>query len=152
MSLDVSGIYAQVVSHAKRLGVFQHVLTHEPKGAPPSGLTCCIWLKSLETVGEVSGLASTSVRLELSLRLYENFKAQPEDEIDKRLLDATSKLMDAYNGDFQLGDEAMEIDIFGAYGDKLASQGGYIELGGSMYRVVEITLPIIIPDVYQQVP
>lgn len=152
MSLAVSDIYAGVVSHAKRLGIFNQVLTHEPKSAPGSGLTCSIWLNSLEPVAEVSGLAVSSLRLELSIRIYENFKAQPEDEIDKRLLDATSKLMDSYTGDFQLGGTVMDIDLLGAHGEPLRAEGGYLNQDGVLYRVVVMILPIIIADVYTQAP
>lgn len=152
MSLAVSDIYAGVVSHARRLGVFNKVLTHEPKAAPGNGLTCSIWLNSLEPVATVSGLAVTSLRLELSIRIYENFKAQPEDEIDKRLLNATSKLMDAYTGDFQLSGTVMDIDLLGAHGEPLRAEGGYLNQDGVLYRVVVMTLPIIIADVYTQVP
>jgi hypothetical protein len=150
MSLAVSEIYAQVVSHAKRLGIFNQVLTHEPKAAPGDGLTCSIWLASLNPIAEVSGLAATSLRLELSIRIYENFKSQPEDEIDKRLLDATSKLMEAYTGDFQLGGTVMDVDLLGAHGDPLGAEGGYLSQDSSLFRVVVMTLPIIISDVYTQ--
>lgn len=150
MSLAVSDIYAQVVSHAKRLGVFNQVLTHEPKGAPGDGITCAIWLGSLEPIPLVSGLAVTSLRLELSIRIYENFKSQPEDEIDKRLLDATSKLMEAYTGDFQLGGTVMDVDLLGAHGTPLEALGGYLLQDSTQYRVVVMTLPIIIADVYTQ--
>lgn len=152
MSLAVSTIYAGVVSHIKRLGVFDQVLTHEPKSAPGSGLTCSVWLNTLEPVAEVSGLAVTSLRLELSIRIYENFKAQPEDEIDKRLLDAASQLMDAYTGDFTLDGDVMDIDLLGAHGEALRAEGGYLSQDGNLYRVVVMTLPIIIADVYTQVP
>jgi hypothetical protein len=152
MSLAVSDIYAGVVSHARRLGVFNQVLTHEPKAAPPSGLTCSIWLNSLEPIAEVSGLAVTSLRLELSIRIYENFKAQPEDDIDKRLLDAASKLMESYTEDFTLDGDVMDIDLLGAHGEPLRAEGGYLNQSGDLYRVVVMTLPIIIADVYTQVP
>ncbi len=148
--MDVGGIYAQVVSHAKRLGVFERVLTHEPKAAPGHGLTCSIWLSSLEPVSLASGLAVTSLRLELSVRVYENFLAEPPDEIDKRLLNATAKLMASYSGDFELGGEAMEIDLLGTYGNGLRAEGGYLDQDKKIYRVVVITLPIIIADVLTQ--
>jgi hypothetical protein len=150
MTLDVSGVYAQVVSHAKRLGIFNQVLTHEPKSAPGNGLTCSIWLSSLEPVARVSGLAATSVRMELSIRIYENFKSQPDDDIDPRLLDAVAKLMEAYTGDFELGSAAMAVDLLGAHGTGLRGEGGYLQQDNSLYRVVVITLPIVIADVFTQ--
>jgi hypothetical protein len=112
--------------------------------------TVSIWLASLNPIAEVSGLAATSLRLELSIRIYENFKSQPEDEIDKRLLDATSKLMEAYTGDFQLGGTVMDVDLLGAHGDPLGAEGGYLSQDSSLFRVVVMTLPIIISDVYTQ--
>lgn len=150
MSIDVATIYAEMVSHARSLGVFTQVLTHEPKSAPGNGLTCVFWLDSVEPVQEVTGLIATSARVAISARIYENFKSQPEDDIDKRLLDATSKLMDAYTGDFQLGGSVMEVDLLGAYGDGLSAKGGYLAQDNSLYRVVNLTIPLIIIDVWAQ--
>lgn len=155
MSLAVSDIYAGVVSHARRLGVFNKVLTHEPKAAPGNGLTCSIWLNSLEPVATVSGLAVTSLRLELSVRIYENFKAQPEDNIDPRILDAAAKLMASYTSDLRLtttspSSNEAEIDLLGTYGDALRCEGAYLDVSGSLYRAVLITLPIVIYDVFTQ--
>lgn len=150
MVLDVSGIFAQTMSHAKRLGIFNQVLSHEPKSGPAQGITCCLWATSYRSLGEVSGLASTSMRLQLNGRIYINFKAQPEDEIDKRLLDATSKFIESFNGDIQLGGEAMEVDLFGSYGDPLSARWGYVEIDRINYRIADLTIPFVIADIYTQ--
>lgn len=155
MTLDVSDIYAQVVSHSKRLGVFQTVLTHEPKSAPPNGLTCVFWLNTMDPIPEASGLAVTSLRLELSVRIYENFKVQPEDQIDARILDAAAKLMESYTGDFRLttttpSSNEAEIDLLGSYGDAMKFEGAYLDIDGNLYRAVLISLPIVIYDVFTQ--
>ncbi|WML79183.1 hypothetical protein [Streptomyces sp. VNUA74] len=150
MTLDVSEIYAQVLSHAKRLGLFQRVLTHEPKSAPVGGLTCAIWASSYKPVDAVSGLDSTSMRLELLGRIYAEGKAQPEDAIDPRVLDATSKLIDSFTGDIQLGGVSpLGIDLLGAYGDSLSARWGFIWIDDKQYRVADLVIPLIIPDIYE---
>ncbi|MFD9398339.1 hypothetical protein ACFWA4_05900 [Streptomyces sp. NPDC060011] len=150
MTLDVSGIYAQTLSHAKRLGLFQRVLSHEPRSAPGSGLTCCIWAASYSPVDRLSGLDTTSMRLELGARIYINFKAQPEDDIDKKILDATSKFIDSFTGDIQLGGHVMEVDLLGAYGNALGARWGYLEIDKTLYRVADLVVPLIISDIYTQ--
>ncbi|MFB6548676.1 hypothetical protein [Streptomyces sp. NPDC056405] len=150
MTLDVSEIYAQVLSHAKRLGLFQRVLAHEPKSAPVGGVTCAIWASSYKPVDEVSGLDTTSMRLELTGRIYVEFKAQPEDAIDPRILDATSKLISSFTGDIQLGGAtSMGIDLLGAHGDGLEARWGFIKIDEKQYRVADLVIPLIIPDIYE---
>jgi hypothetical protein len=151
VSVDVYGLYAQVVSHAKRLGVFPSVLTHEPKSLPKETPCCAISLDRFEPIAEVSGLAATSMRVVFTVRLYRLFNEQPEDDIDKKLLDAAAKLMESYNGDIQLGDESsMGIDVLGAYGDSLKAEYGYTDIDGAMVRLVTITLPVVLADAFPQ--
>lgn len=151
MSVDVTGIYAQVVSHAKRLGIFPSVLTHEPKSLPKETPCCAISLDRFEPIAEASGLAATSMRLLFTVRLYRLFNEQPEDDIDRKLLDAAAKLLESYSGDIQLGGESsMGIDVLGAYGDSLRVEYGYTDIGGSIVRLATITLPVVLEDAFTQ--
>lgn len=151
MTLAVSDICSQLISHAKRLGLFQRVTFHEPKAAPGNGLTCAIWATSYTPVDYVSGLDTTSMRLELMARIFCEFKAQPEDRIDTRILDATSKLVESFTGDIQLGGEtSYGIDLLGAYGDGLGARWGFVEVDRKNYRIADLIIPVIIPDIYAQ--
>jgi hypothetical protein len=109
-----------------------------------------VWLKSLSPVPLASGLAATSARLELTVRVYKSMTSKPEDAIDTDLLKAASLLVGTYSQNFQLGGTAMEVDLLGAYGDALGSTAGYLDQDGKLYRIVEITLPIIVVDVWAQ--
>ncbi|MFC4609724.1 hypothetical protein ACFO9E_18165 [Streptomyces maoxianensis] len=151
MTLAVSSILSQAASHAKRLGLFKQVMTHEPKSAPRNGLTACLWVNSIAPVPGVSGLAATSGRVELSVRIYESMLSEPQDAIDVRILGATEKLMAAYSGDFTLGGEVMEVDLLGAHGTALSAEAGYLNQDGKLYRVMVITLPLIISDIWNQI-
>jgi hypothetical protein len=149
LSLDAASILSKISSHAKTLGIFERVLTHEPKADPGSGITASIWYSRLDPIN-ASSLIATSVRLELSCRIYINMTAEPQDSIDLRLLNATSKLMESFTGDFDLGGSVWYVDLLNAQGDGLSAKGGYVALGNAMFRVSVLTIPIIVPDVWTQ--
>lgn len=148
MSLGTAAILAAVLSHAKASGRFERSMAHEPKSAPGNGLSLAVWLDSLRPT--ISGLDSTSARLVLNVRLYQNMLADPQDTIDTRLLDAVDVLMAAYTGDFTLGGLVRNVDLLGADGDPLSANVGYMELDGKMFRVVAIILPLQINDLWSQ--
>jgi hypothetical protein len=150
VSLGTKAILAAVISHAKATGKVERVLTHEPKSAPGNGITVAVWVQNLRPT--TSGLDSTTVRLELSVRVYMNMLADPQDAIDTKLLDATDTLMAAYSGDFTLGGLVKNVDLLGVDGDPLGCNAGYLEQDGKMYRVMGITLPLIVNDLWSQVP
>jgi len=149
--LGAAGILAAVKSHALATGLFEQVLGHEPKSAPGNGLTAAVWVQSLRPVAS-SGLASTSARLQLSLRVYTNMLQEPQDDIDTRILGAVDVLMAAYSADFTLGGLVRDVDLLGADGDPLSADAGYLEQDGKLYRVIVISLPLVVNDLYGQVP
>lgn len=149
MSLGVTGILDAVVSHALATGLFDAVNAYEPKAAPGSGLTAAIWIQSLDPV-RGSGLASTTVRIGLTVRLYTNMLSDPQDAIDPYVTGATDVLMAAYSNDFDLGGTVRNVDLLGQAGEPLHAQAGYLEQDRTMYRVMDITLPLIVNDVWGQ--
>jgi hypothetical protein len=138
-----------IVSHAKRLGVFDRVHAHEPKSAPLSGFSCAIWVNHIAPI-QAGGLDSTSIRVAYSARIYGNMTKEPQDGIDREILAAVAKLMAAYSGDFTLAGGARNIDLLGAYGDQLSAQAGYLNQDNRLFRVMTITIPIIFNDVFAQ--
>jgi hypothetical protein len=151
MSLDTTGMLDSIVSHAMRLGLFERVNTSEPKNSPGNGLTAAVWLQMLGPVPVGSGLASTSARVEFMLRIYSNMLAEPQDAIDPEILAALDVLMGAYSGDFDLGGTVRNVDLLGAHGVGLSAVAGYLAVDNKMFRVVDLTLPLIVNDVWDQV-
>lgn len=149
MSLDINGILDVIVTHAQNTGYFEVVLEHQSKQSPTNGLTAGVWVERIDPV-KSSGLASTSIRLELEMQLFSSTYMEPYDDIDSRLTEAVDTLFTAYIGDFSLGAEARHIDIFGAYGQGLGVRAGYINLDGKELRVFQIRIPIIVDDVWTQ--
>lgn len=149
MALDFSAILNVVVSHAKSLGVFEVVTTHEPKSAPNNGVCASVWLESVVPV-RTSGLAATSMRVELSVRIYKQMLAEPEDDIDLSLTDAMSLFLDTLSDDFELGGQVRSVDLLGSAGTPLSARAGYVRQDSGIYRVITVTVPLIVNDVHTQ--
>lgn len=149
MSMDAKGIFAALTSKMKRMGVFESVNGFEVKNAPTNGLTLELWLGDISNAPLASGQADTAARLMLTLRIN---RAIPEhsEVIELAMIDACDKLMTQFNGDFTLGGKVMEIDLLGAYGPMLAARGVYLDRQGTMFRAIEIVLPLIIDAAWTQ--
>lgn len=150
MSIGVTDIFDQVVSHAQRTGLFETVNSHEAKSAPGNGLRCEVWVDRL-VPAQSSGLQATSGLLVLSVRLLMSMLAEPQDEIDPSLLSAADTLLDEYSGDFELGGKVRNVDLLGQTGMALSLRAGYIDIDSKKFRVMEIVLPLIINDIWEQV-
>lgn len=152
MALDFTGLVNAAVSHAQTLGLFEGGTTHEPKSAPGSGRRWAIWLRRVGPAPGGSGLISTTGRVELTVRVYQNMLAEPQDEIDADMAAAIDALFVAYSGDFTLGGLAREVDLLGEYGAPLSGEAGYLPQDGRLYRVFDIALPLIVNDLWEQAP
>lgn len=150
--MNVVEIMGALISHALSLGLFNEVNGHEPKAAPMNGLYGALWVNGLEPARARSGLAATSCRLSFNFRVGTNMIAEPQDDIDPQILVTTAALMQQYSGDFELGGYAAFIDLLGAHGPSLSAQAGYLDQDGRKYRVMVITIPVIVNDVFTQSP
>lgn len=152
MSLNVTGILDAIVSHALASGRFEQVNGHEPESTPSLGLTAAVWADQAVALRAASGLGSTTARLDVSVRIYTSVQSEPADAIDPALITAVDDLCAAYVGDFTLGGLIKNVDVLGAHGQPLLVRAGYIQQSGAVYRVMTITLPVIVNDLWEQVP
>lgn len=153
MGIDSQDLIDRVASHAMTLGVFDRVNQHEPKNKPGRGLTCAIWIDRIEPARGRSGLASTTARVVFNVRVYTNMLQNPQDAIDPQVMEAVDLLIEAYSGDFQLGNPDRWIDLLGAtQGHEVMAQSGYINIDNMVYRVMTLTVPAIIEDAWTQAP
>lgn len=148
----VMTVFDKVVSYALISGRFDAVNQHEPKNAPGSGLSCSVWINSIVPYRQGSGLNSTTGAVTLNARIYTNFRSQPYDMIDPNVTSATSDLIGALSGDFNFGGDAgvRNVDLLGMAGIPLSAQSGYVEIDRQMFRVMTLTIPIIINDMFLQ--
>lgn len=149
--LNISGILSVIQSHAAESGYFDQVLLHEPKSAPTTdGLTAAVWVERVGPAPRNSGLKFTSALLTFSVRVYGSMLSEPQDDIDMNMVEAVDALLSAYSGDFQLGGESRQIDLLGQTGTMLECRAGYLGIDNKIFRVMDITLPVIVDDVWAQ--
>lgn len=146
-------ILARVISHADASGLFGKVQGAEPKSAPITGrspdLFCAVWIQRIRPAMR-GGLNSTSVVLEIMVRLYTKMTADPIEAIDPNMLGAAHRLMGAYVADFELGSTARHVDVRGAEGTQMTAEAGYAELDAIMFRILDITVPVVVNDAWPE--
>lgn len=147
----IDPIFDAVVSDIQRSGYFDKVNMHEPKRKPGRGLTAAVWVQSMDPIGQISGLASTSGRVVFMVRLYANMLQEPQDAMDPNMIKATSNIIRRYHDDFDFGGMIRNVDLLGAFGIALAAQAGYLEQDDTMFRIMDITVPCLINDIWPQV-
>ena len=150
MGLDATGIFNALISHAEATGLFESVNGCEPKSSPGKGITAAVWVARIEPARAASGLAATSVVVACTVRIFSDMLQEPQDGIDPAVLEATDALMNAYSGDFTLGGLIRSVDLLGQTRNPLFAQSGYINVNGRMFRIMDITVPMIVNDVWEQ--
>lgn len=159
--INFDDVVGSITDVAKSLGVFKSVQGGEPTSSPPGGgLTCSVWFLRLAPDLRSSGLNVTSVICVLTARIMGPDTYQPRDGEDPRMLRAASALFAALSGDIDLSgptgsSRIDEVDLLGrgAGGTPLSMQGGYVSMageGGEVYRIIDVTVPLILNDVYAQ--
>lgn len=149
MALDLAGILSKVQTHVTDLGTFENVILHEPKSAPGNGLTLAVWADRARPVLS-SGLDNVSMLLVLNMRAYLPFMSSPEDAIDAALWAAMDPVIQSYCTDFTLNGTARAVDIFGENGQEFDAVFGYLTQDGTVFRVIELAVPVIVNDCYQE--
>lgn len=153
MAIGSQDIFDRIASHAMASGQFDRVNQHEPKNKPGRGLTCAIWIDAIEPARGRSGLNKSTARVVVKVRVYTNMLQNPQDAIDPSVMVATDALFEAYSGDFELGSTDRWIDLLGAtQGHPLSAQSGYINIDNMTYRVMTITVPVIVENAWTQAP
>lgn len=150
--MDADALFAAAQSKAQGLAIFESVVTHEPKAAPQSLPFLALWLGPLTPLPANSGLPATSARIALRGRIYVSDLKKPEDQLDAQLLSLTVTLLGAFSGAFTLGGQVELIDLLGMYGEAMSGQPGYLAHDDKFFRVMELNLPLIIDNLWEQAP
>jgi hypothetical protein len=153
MAINSQDLIDRLASHAMTTGYFDRVNQHEPKNKPGRGLTCAVWIDRIEPAARRSGLAATDARVTFNVRIYTNMLQNPQDSIDPQVMIAADALFEAYTGDFDLGSSSRIIDLLGmTQGHPLFCQSGYINIDNMVYRVLTLTVPVIVENAWTQTP
>jgi hypothetical protein len=143
---DAKALFHAMTSHARSLGIFDRVNSHEPENTPGKGMSCSITLGGIAADPTASGLAMVSGTITFGVRIWSSLMQKPLDAVDPDVLGAVSVLLNAYSGAFTLGGTVRDIDLLA-----LKAQPGYLNHEGKEFRVIEITVPIVVNDLWGMV-
>lgn len=152
MPLNTRQYIDALISHAMSLGHLASVNETDIGSMPGnSDLIGVLYWRRMRPIPARSGLNTTSVLIEFNMRLIRATNTDPMGEIDPQMMDATDALMNAYSTDFTLGGVVAEIDLLGEYGQALESDSGFLKMTEELtFRIVDITIPCVINDVWTQ--
>ena len=146
MPSQMKSAMVNLISAFQGLGIFDRVQGVEPKSPPGNGITAAVYLSSVGPAASVSGLDRASALYVFTLRLYSNMLQEPAEDIDLNMVACIDQVFDALAGDLDLGATVRNIDYFGECGTPLSAKAGYVDVSGTMFRCIDITIPLIVND------
>lgn len=153
MSLDVQANIDAIRDLALSTERFAVINGHEPATPLDSGLTAAVWMQAIGPAKRFSGLSATAAAVTFTMRIYTAATTQDLDAIDPAVGSATSSMIALLSGDFDLGKSVFAVDLLGMNGAPLAAKAGYANVAGpptTLYRIMDITIPLIIDAVWTQ--
>ena len=144
MPFLVKDTLVQMQTYLARSGYVDEVLVGEPKSPPSSqGLTAALFLSNVG-IGQITAGGQTVESHVVMLRIYRNMLKEPTEQIEYELAEAVSNISDDLLGDFDLGARIRHIDAGGIYGTPFTVRWGYVEVSGTMFRIADITVPLVV--------
>lgn len=147
----VMALFDAIKSVPAGMGDFARTGGSEPRSAPGGGLTFALVGVAIAPI-KASGLNSTSGLVTFSARIYKGGVAANQtelDAIDPAILTATCNLFAAYSGGFTLDGTVRQIDLLGQFTPMTATPA-WLEQDGKHYRVMDITIPVVVDDLWSQ--
>lgn len=149
-AFNVKASMQAILSKAQANGFVSEVQIGEPKSpkAPPGGAKKVFAAVQMVSATVVETVLDKSIEVHtVMVRLYGDAIAEELEETELMLADCTSELMTDVQEAFTLGSEIRNVDVAGQYGQALNAQWGHAELSRVMFRIVDITFPLIVQDV-----
>jgi len=129
-------------------GYFTHVQIGEPKSPPGQRFTGALFMNAVNTWGTLSTLCAVYI---VTLRIYDNMTQEPQEDVEIEMAILVDQIMDDIAGEFDLGATIQAVDMLGMKGTPLGVKWGYVDVSGTMYRIADITIPLIVNDVADMV-
>lgn len=144
MAFEIEDTLKAIVVHLRqdKQHLFKRVLIGEPKTAPSERFTAAVWLDSIE-IPEVV-LAETIEVYTVFIRIYDNMTHEPQADVEIHMGKAAARVVSDLAGDFTLGGTIRNIDVAGQYGPGLGSRFKHLEVGGTMFRICDVRVPMIV--------
>lgn len=140
---DIGPTLDFVMNLLSTTGTLKWVSIGMPK-APPDGLGLAIEILDLSDP-EVT-LDSTIEVYNLLFRFFRVAYVEPLSAIEIGLQHAVAEVKGLLAGHFTAGGRVRAIGWAGEEGARMTARWGHLEVSGTVYRVVDLTVPLIVDD------
>lgn len=144
------GVLSTVVDKVSGTGKFETVFPYEPLSAPTETLSAAVFVSDPVTpIASTSGLTGADARLVIMVRVLRRASmASPGEDVDLDALDAADAVMDALAGGYTLGGTVRNVDVLGESGQGLTILPGYATIDKTIFRLMDITVPVEMNNVW----
>ena len=114
----------------------------EPKSPPQgTGLTASIIMAAVNVSPFTLGFAAEIHTV--TVRVYQNAFKETTQNRETEMSDAVFQFIDDLLADWQLGGNIHHIDTSGEFTSGVVTTFGYLDVGGTMFRIADIVLPLV---------
>ena len=146
MAFAIKNTLRAVESHLKKSRVIRNVQVWTITEAPSERFLAEITVAGTEVVEvALGGAASVEVHT-IMVRLYRTAFEVPADGLEYDMAEGASLVHQDLMEDFTLGGTSgvQNLDIGGIYGTSLSAKFGFADIGGVIFRICDITVPVIV--------
>lgn len=148
---EAIAIQKALATHIKALGGIERIQEHDPTNAPGKGITACLVAATGDT-GPPTGLDRSALRLVWTVRFLMPPGA-PLGGVDPKLMGKAGGLVGRLAADLTLGGLVRAITLRGEGGSpRVEWRFGWVEIGGTLYRLLDVNVPLIINDLFPEAP
>ena len=149
MAFNIKSTLDAIASHVARTGYAAQVQVGEPTSPPEAvdKLFVAIYMNSASVV-ELT-LGNTTELHPATVRLYRRAAFGQGDDagaVEAEMALAVSQVSSNLIGEFDLGETVRAIDVGGTYGTPVTATWGYVSINNTMFRIVDLVIPLIVDD------
>ena len=146
MPFAIKATLKAIESHLAKSGYDQKVQIGEYKAPPPGqAFAAAIYIRSTRVLRLFANGGTQELHV-AAIRLYRDMLQEPQEDGETVLAVAAEQMMQNIAQDADLGATIMTVDVGGISGTPMGSDWGYADIGGKMFRIVDITVPLLVND------
>lgn len=154
MAFNIKATLDAISSHISKTGYVNDVRIGEPV-SPPDATDKMHAAIYMANAGVVALTLTNTIELHMAtVRLYRRAAfGQGDDagQVEADVALAVSQISSNLIGEFDLGSTVRNIDIAGQYGQAINATWGYVTLGNTVFRTVDLAVPLVVDDSATQV-
>ena len=144
VAFNIKSSLQAISSYIQASGYVQKSTIGEPESPPTERLAASVYMGNTAIV---SLTLNTTIEVHtVIVRFYMDMLREPTEQIEFKLAEVVSGIFNDLLGEYDLGATIRNIDAAGSHGTSLGAVWGYTDVGGKMFRVVDLSIPLLVDD------